>query len=142
MTIATITPLENTVQTSHQWLEELASALGRDDPQQAYRILHAVLVVLRDRLTAEEATDLGAQLPMLIRGLYYEGYNPSKTPTRERNKQEFLNRVAENLQDLADGDPEQAVQAVFQLISQHITDGEINHVKANLPKDIQALWEA
>lgn len=135
-----ISAFESTLQTTNEWLRELNEKMGRDDPQQAYRILRAVLMALRDRLTVEEATDLGAQLPMLVRGVYYEGFNPSKNPTRERNKEAFLSHVAENLADLADGDPEHATRAVFQLLAQHITGGEIEHVKANLPADVQTLW--
>lgn len=140
MTTATITTFENTVQTTNEWLNELNAELGPDDLQQSYRILRAVLFALRDRLTVEEATDLGAQLPMLVRGVYYESWNPSKTPTRERNKQDFLNHVAAGMADLADGDPEQATRAVFALLSKHITEGEIEHVKGNLPADVQQLW--
>jgi len=141
MPVATITPFENTVRTSNEWLEQLNSDLGRDDRQQAYRILRAVLIALRDRMTVEEATDLGAQLPMLIRGIYYDGYNPSKTPTAERHQQQFLSHVARNLQEGADGAPEDAVRAVFRLLKQRITAGEIDDVKANLPKELQAYWE-
>lgn len=140
MTTTTITAFESTVQTTNEWLHTLNGQLGRDDPQQAYRVLRAVLMALRDRLTVEEATDLGAQLPLLVRGVYYEGWNPRKNPTRERSKEAFLSHVGENLADLADGDPEQATRAVFQLLVEHITDGEVEHVKANLPSDVRALW--
>lgn len=140
MTTKTISTFESTLQTTNGWLHELNEKLGRDDPQQAYRILRAVLMALRDRLTIEEATDLGAQLPMLVRGVYYEGFNPSKNPTRERNKEAFLNHVGQNLADFADGDPEQATRAVFELLAEHITGGEVEHIKANLPSDVQGLW--
>lgn len=140
MTTATVAAFENTLQGTNEWLQELNEELGRDDPQQAYRILRAVVMAVRDRLTVEEATDLGAQLPMLVRGFYYEGFNPSKTPTGERNREEFLARVAENLLDQVDGDPEVATRAVFKLLSNHITEGEIEHVRGNLPTDVQALW--
>lgn len=136
MTTATVSAFESTLQTTSEWLNELNEELGRDDPQQAYRILRSVLVALRDRLTVEEATDLGAQLPMLIRGFYYEGWNPSKNPSREA----FLAHVSENLADLADGDPEAATRAVFKIISKHITGGEVDHIKSNLPTDLQNLW--
>ena len=105
MTTTEIPAYQRTLQTTTESLGELNSEMGRDDPQQAYRMLRAVLMALRDRMTVEEATDLGAQLPMLIRGFYYEGFNPSKTPTSERNRQAFLERVAENLVPGVDGDP-------------------------------------
>lgn len=140
MTVATITPFEQSVHTANAWLQELSVGVGRDDHQQAYRMMRAVFIALRDRMTTEEATDLGAQLPMLIRGIYYEGFNPSKTPTHERSKGTFLNHVSENLQANVDGDPEEIVRAVFKLISNHVTAGEMNHVQANLPAEIKSLW--
>lgn len=139
MATTTISTFESTLQTTGEWLHELNEKLGRDDPQQTYRILCAVLVALRDRLTVEEATDLGAQSPMLVRGVYYEGWNPSKTPTGERNKEAFLHQVSKNLADPADGDPEQATRAVFQLLVDHITGGQVERIKANLPSDVQVL---
>lgn len=140
MAAATITAFENTLHTTNEWLDELNNELGRNDPQQAYRILRAVLIALRDRLTIEEATDLGAQLPMLVRGIYYEGWNPSKTPTGERKREAFLGHVSENLADLADGDPEQAARAVFRLVAKRVTGGEVEDVKSNLPSDVRSLW--
>jgi uncharacterized protein (DUF2267 family) len=140
MKVTEISAFQSTLQTTNDWLQELAGELGRDDPQQAYRVLRAVLMALRDRLTVEEATDLGAQLPMLLRGFYYEGWNPSKTPTGERDRQSFLDHVAENLAPAADGDPERVTRAVFKVIQNRVTAGEVQDVKSNLPADIQALW--
>ncbi len=140
MTVNTITPFEKTVHISNEWLEQLGQELGRDDAQLSYRTLRAVLMALRDRLTVEEATDLGAQLPMLIRGLYYEGYNPSQTPTKERSLEAFLNHVSRNLQEAVDGSPEEAARAVFRLLSRHVTAGELSDVRAMLPGDVRGLW--
>jgi hypothetical protein len=41
-------------------------------------VLGGMLHVLRDRLTIQEAVQPGAQLPMLIRGLYWEGWDPAR----------------------------------------------------------------
>lgn len=139
MSATGIAAFQSTLQTTADWLDELNERLGRDDPQQAYRMLRAVLMTVRDRLTVEEATDFGAQLPMLIRGFYYEGWNPSKNPTGERDRESFVNRVAENLSSV-DGDPEEVTRAVFQLVQNRITDGEVEDIKSNLPADVQALW--
>jgi uncharacterized protein (DUF2267 family) len=140
MTATDVPVFEHTIHTTNEWIGELDEELGRQDRHQAYRILRAVLIALRDRLPVDEATDLGAQLPMLVRGFYYEGWNPSKTPTKERSLQAFLDHISENLQEMADGDPEDAARAVFGLLSRHVTPGEIEHVKSNLPAGVRRIW--
>jgi hypothetical protein len=55
--------------------------------------LHA----LRDCLIVDEAVNLGAQLPMLIRGFYYEGWRPEGRPFKYRHKEEFFAQVAKTL---------------------------------------------
>lgn len=139
-TTATISAFESTIQQTHQWLDEISDELGHGDRQQAYRVLRAVLLALRDRLTVEEATDLGAQLPMLVRGFYYEQWNPSKSPTRERKLEEFLARIGENLQESVDGSPESVARAAFGVLARHVTAGETSDVKSNLPEGIRSLW--
>jgi len=135
-----ISAFQNTLQVTTDWLKELNAELSRDDPQQLYRMLRAVLIALRDRMTIEEATDLGAQLPLLVRGFYYEGWNPSKTPTTGRDIESFLNRVADNLVVAVDGSPEEVTRAVFKVLQNHVTAGEIQDVKSNMPKALQPLW--
>lgn len=139
-TSTNVSAFEHTLQQTNEWLDTLVAELGHGDRHQAYRILRAVLLALRDRLTVEEATDLGAQLPMLIRGFYYEQWTPSKTPTRERRLEEFLDRVAENTQEGVDGSPEETAKAGFRVLDKHITSGEAEDVKSNLPEDIRTLW--
>ncbi len=68
--------------------------MGLSDRHAAYRVLRAVLHALRDRLTVAETVDLGAQLPMLIRGLYYEGWTPNDKPLRERTREKFRHSSA------------------------------------------------
>jgi len=68
-----VAALDHTIQETNTWLKK---ARGRDhlgDRPHAYNALRAVLHVLRDRLTPEQAVHLGAQLPTLVRGIYYEG---------------------------------------------------------------------
>lgn len=88
----------------------------------------------------DEAADLGAQLPMLVRGLYYEGWRPSAHPLKYRHKEDFLQRVAERYPGLEDDMRELAVRAVFKILARHVTSGEIEQVKNQLPADVRALW--
>jgi uncharacterized protein (DUF2267 family) len=139
MSATDIAAFRSTLQTTNDWLNQLQAELGRDDPQQAYRTLRAVLMALRDRLTVEEATDFAAQLPTWIRGFYYEGWNPTKNPSGERDRQSFLDHVAKNLAPV-DGDPAEVTRAVLKVVQNHVTAGAVEHVRSNLPGDVQTLW--
>ena len=99
-----------------------------------------VLHALRDRLPVDQAAALAAQLPMLVRGFYYEGWHPHGKPVKERHKEEFLAHIAAAFRDDPDVDPEQVARAVFQVLSKHVTSGEIDGVKRSLPTEIRALW--
>lgn len=135
---------DTTLQKTHIWLNEIQEQIGAEDERAAYQALRATLHCLRDRLTVEEATDLGAQLPMLVRGLYYEGWNPSGKPVRDRDQQEFLNKVgqyfANNPERIPEIDPERAVRAVFRVLNRRITEGEIKDIVRSLPRYMRVWW--
>src|SRR5690348_9496217 len=92
-----VAALEHTIQQTNIWLKTLAEELHLDERHEAYVALRAVLHVLRDRLTPEQAVHLGAQLPLLIRGIYYDGWRPVETPADERQPVEFAALVAAQL---------------------------------------------
>jgi uncharacterized protein (DUF2267 family) len=130
---------DETVQQTNIWLKEVMEELG-PDRQRACRATRAVLHPLRDRLVVDEAAHLGAQLPMLMRGIYYEGWKPSAVPTRERSKDEFFQTISNELQDVRPINAQTAAEAVFRTLSRHVTEGEIEDVKAVLPADIRKVW--
>jgi uncharacterized protein (DUF2267 family) len=121
------------------WLKDIMEEEGWRDRHRAYKALRTVLHLLRDRLTTEEAAHLGAELPMLIRGIYYEGWNPTDNP-KKRTKEAFLSYVAENFHNDPDIDPEEVVRSVFTVISSHVPEGEIADIRAILPEDLKHLW--
>ena len=129
-----------TLERSYVWLNDLVTELGWDDPQRAYRALRATLHALRDRLTVDEVAQLGAQLPMLIRGLYYEGWDPGPMPSRARHKAVFLAAIAEGLFPDVNVDAEQVARAVFLLLARRVSEGEITDIKLTLPADLRELW--
>ncbi len=130
---------DETLQKSDAWLREIATALP-GDPGRAYVALRATLHALRDRLTPEEAVQLGAQLPMLIRGLYYEGWRPSATPLKERHRDQFLWHIRREFRNEPQVDAVQVARVVFKVLAEHVTGGEIEDVKHNLPSGIRDLW--
>src|SRR3990172_10533623 len=139
MTVDTVNVFEHTIEITHTWLHDLMERLGWQDQQRAYVALRAVLHALRDRLTVDDASHLAAQLPMLIRGFYYEGYHPAGKPLAERKKSEFLAHGAAECTDERRNDGH-VTKAVCQVRAKHITPGEGEKIKGALPSEIRSLW--
>jgi uncharacterized protein (DUF2267 family) len=137
MTTTGVARFDKTVEKTNAWLDELMGELGWTDRDKAFIALHATLQALRDRLTMNEATDLGAQLPMLVRGFYYEGWNPNQKPVKH-DKEEFLERVAEALPE--EPDAEKVARSVFRVLARRVTGGEIEDVHNILPREIRDLF--
>lgn len=137
---------ETTVQKTYEWLKEIMLEMDWDDRYKAYSALKGTLHALRDRLPLEVAVKFGAQLPMLIRGFYYEGWKPSITPIKVNNREEFLNFVLSYLKHPGLFEEhelrqiERLVSTVFKVISHHISEGEIQHIRSALPFVIAHLW--
>jgi uncharacterized protein (DUF2267 family) len=142
MSTTSVEAFDTTLHKTNAWLNELMEDLAWDSRHWAYLALRAGLHTLRDHLTVEEATDLGAQLPMLIRGFYYDGWTLTGKPVRERHKEDVLNHIREAFRHDERIDPEQVIRAVFRLLARHITAGEIADVKQLLPAALRQLWPA
>jgi uncharacterized protein (DUF2267 family) len=141
MSQTSLTPFESTLQTTNVWLNDILERLGwGEDRYRAYHALRAVLHALRDRLPVDQAAALAAQLPMLVRGFYYEGWHPHGKPVKERHKEEFLAHIAAAFRDDPDVDPERVTRVVFQVLAKHVTAGEIEGVKRTLPSELRSLW--
>lgn len=132
---------DRTIQETNTWLHEIAEKMGNPDRHLAYHALRGVLFALRDRLTVDEVFNLAAQLPMLIRGVYFEGYKVAGKPERY-HAEEFLARVSQELHKAGPANPEKATHAVFAVMDRHISVGEIDDVYQALPKDLRRLWPA
>ncbi len=131
---------DHTVHVTNIWLRDLMDELDWDDRQRAYQALRAVLHTLRDRLPTAEVLHLGAQMPMLVRGFYFEGWRIKETPSRERSVEQFLDHVSEGCACECDGEAEEIVEAVFAILSERVSEGEIEDVKLALPAGVRKLW--
>ncbi len=134
---------EGTLQKTQVWLNDLMVDLDWEGkPEKAYFALRTVLHALRDRLPVEEAVQLGAQLPMLVRGFYYEGWTLKGKPHKERHKEDFLDHVKAAFKNDVTVRPESVVRAVFKVLERHTSEGEIEDVKNILPKALRDFWPA
>lgn len=130
---------DKTLQTTHIWLNEIGEVVG-PDKQRAYHALRAVLFAVRDRLTVDEAFHLSAELPMLVRGIFWEGYRPVHKPERFRSKAEFLEKVSAGLGQISPMNSEDCASAVFRVLERHVPKGEMDDVKQMLLEDVRRIF--
>ena len=134
---------ETTLQKTNVWLRELCDALHwGGDHQKAYHGLRAVLHVLRDRLPVPEAAHLGAQLPMLVRGFYYEDWKPSTTPIKIKMPQEFYDAVRAKFVADRNENPKRLTEAVLMLLCANTSPGEFEKIFEVFPPALREMWPA
>jgi uncharacterized protein (DUF2267 family) len=134
---------DKTVQESNLWLKDVMERLNTYNRRHAYSTMRAVLHAVRDRIGPENAAHLGAQLPMLLRGLFYEGWDPTGKPTKERHESAFLAHIARELPRAAGpGEIEQGAFAVLDVLSKHIDRGTAIKLVAILPTGLRRFWPA
>lgn len=134
--------IDEAVQSANIWINETDERTGWDNKQRSYRLLRSVLHVIRDHLSVGEAADLGAQLPTMIRGIYYEGWRPANNPVKMRTAADFTARVQEAFKPDPLGDETDAVTAVMDVLDAHVTEGEMNDVKSAFSARIRELFAA
>ena len=131
--------LDRSIDTTNQWLSDVARSFDTEDRRMAYRVTRSWLHTLRDRLPVPVAAHLAAQLPELLRGVFYEGWNPSRVPVKY-GKEEYLTRFAQNAQihKTAAGESGRLVTAA---LSKHLSPGIVSEAFGVLPGDIRELLE-
>ncbi|MEU8804626.1 DUF2267 domain-containing protein [Spirillospora sp. NPDC048819] len=131
---------DKTIDKTNRVLKEIEHAYGWPKEQRnvSYDALRAVLHALRDRLTVDECAHLAAQLPLLVRGVHYEGWDPSRVPVK-MNKEEFLQRVRGGFPHEVGGDMERLVSTVLQALRQYVTEGEWEDIKSSISRDLRPL---
>jgi len=139
MSATGVTSLDHTVQETNVWLKGVEEELELDDRQQAYSALRAVLHTLRDRLPPEVAIKLGAQLPILVRGIYYERWHAAGTPTKERHVEDFVEHVSSELPREFPVIALTVARGVFEILWEKLDPGEFEKVLKHLPASLRAL---
>ena len=136
----------NYIQPAELFIKEVAEELGNiQDTKAALRVTRSVFHTLRDMLTPEESLHLVAQLPMILKAIYVDGWK-SGTVNRIRSMQEFLNCLKSNSDrpevDFGNNDEAvNAVQCVLDVVQRHVTIGEIAHIVDQFPQELLILWK-
>lgn len=132
---------DETIHATNAWLKDIMERLHYEDRDDAYRALRETLHALRDRLPVNTAAALAAQLPMLLRGIYYEGWRPGAGPSDDRTEADFTAHIQKAFQRSEhQRDPAEISRAVFAVLSEKVSAGEVEKVKGCLPPKIRNLW--
>ncbi|SCF18263.1 DUF2267 domain-containing protein [Micromonospora chokoriensis] len=121
-------------------LKDIEDAYGwpKDRRNQSYAALRTVLHLLRDRLPVDESVEFAQQLPVLVRGIYFDGWVPSDVPIK-LNRDDFLYEVRQGFPYDVEGGPERVTQVVLDTLRRHVTQGEWQDVKDTMPKDLAVM---
>ncbi len=123
--------------TAREWVDTVAEHLGTDDRAYAYRVLRAWLRTIRDRLTVDGAAHAAAQLPLLLRGLFYDGWTPSHVPVKY-DADQFLLTIAQEARISLD-EARRFAPAVTAALIRRCSPGQIEHVLSQLPAPLRQL---
>jgi uncharacterized protein (DUF2267 family) len=137
--------INKSVLKTYEWLKDISKYAGWESKAQSLAALRVTLHQLRDNIPIENAAHLSAQMPIFIRGIFFENWHPSCMPLKERKENIFLASIKDHLENFGEAgediDPLVAVKAVFKTLSDKISEGEIQKIISVLPKQIRSLWE-
>ena len=139
MSIASVRSIEKSVHKANTWIKSTQEKRGFTE-ENALLALRASLQMLRDRLTVDEATDLGAQLPTIVRGIYYDRWRPADVPVK-MDKTQFMSRIHSYFNNDPEVDPEEVVKSVIEGMKENTGEGEIKDIAVNMPADIKPFFD-
>jgi uncharacterized protein (DUF2267 family) len=132
--------IDHTVQLTHEWINDLAARLDWSSQRDVLRLLRVTLRQIRDHLGHAEVAQFSAQMPLLVRGMFFEGWTPAHTPIRDRRADHFVAAISAQLGDVQGWRGADDIAAVFMTLNTRISPGEIADIKAGLPMPIRHMW--
>ncbi len=130
--------IDRTISKTNEWLDRLSNEMGTDDRELSFSVLRAVLHALRDRIGPKISVHLAAQLPLLVRGVFYEGWDPDSTP-QKLTLDEFIVRVEYEATLQSSAQAATATRAVMQVLWSELAPGTMDHVMAVLPDEFSVV---
>lgn len=134
--------IEHSVHLAHDWVNELTGRLDWSSKRSALRLMRVTMHHIRDHLPVDELAQFSAQLPVLVRGFFFEGWVPKRTPIKERHEYEFVAYIDEQMADTEEYRGREDIKCVFDLLNARLSRGEIEDVRACLPADLRDIWTA
>lgn len=132
--------IDHSVLITHEWINELSDRLGWSSKRSTLRLFRTVLHQIRDHLQTDELAQLSAQLPLLVRGMFFEGWVPKNTPLKQRHVDDFVKSIEAQMNDADEYRDATDIKCVFETLNNRLSAGEIEDVRACLPSEIRAAW--
>lgn len=133
---------EQTLKESNEWLKDISLSLQLNEPEESYAALRAVLHALRNCLDLDAALKFGDKLPLLFKGLYYEGWHPEQnvntvpaTKSFEEHVESLMNYGKKKM------DARRVIDAVFGVLSGKLRERDIEEIAFLLPGELAGLWK-
>ncbi|WP_298864369.1 DUF2267 domain-containing protein [uncultured Sulfitobacter sp.] len=142
MTAQGLEVIDHSVQLTHEWINELAERLDWSSKRSVLRLLRVTMCHLRDHLLVNEVGHISAQLPVMIRGFFFEGWVPHQTPIKERRAIEFVSFIDALMKDTEEFRGRDDIKCVFDLLNNRLSRGEVEDIRATLPTGVRDLWPA
>jgi uncharacterized protein (DUF2267 family) len=142
MTTAHVNIIDRNVEHAHVWINDMAQELATEDPHEAYRVLRAFLPAVRDCLSVDETAQLSAQLPIFIRGIFFEGWDPGRVAAHARDIDSFLRRIATEAGLAGETEASFAATAASRVLQRHVSPGESASMLRALPHRLRQLLQA
>jgi uncharacterized protein (DUF2267 family) len=131
--------INKTIQNTMEWLHGIKAELGWEDDERVYEATRAVLHAIRDRLPVEDAVQFSAQLPILLKGVFFDQYDPTGKPLKVRTKEEFYELVRSDFDGFLNA--EEAVEGVLRGMRHKLPEESFNDVRDNMPEGIRDLFK-
>jgi uncharacterized protein (DUF2267 family) len=140
--------IQKYAEEANSFFKEVAQELQiPEDTELAARVTTAVFHTLRERITVEESMHLISNLPMILKGIYVDGWKIMKHVYNADTLEEFLNEVRQHAPRTGDHDfggkqmAKDTVKAVISVLRRYLDEGEIRHIQEQLPEGVAALFD-
>lgn len=145
--MATKLSFEKFAQEAHEYINELARDLGHPEEKERTLIIwRSVMHTLRDRIHMGESLQVTAPLPMIMKGIYIEDWKYTEKPPRDFDTmEEFEECVKEEQRRYGEQDfpwsksTDEIISITINSLRRYMNEGQLQHIKDQLPKDIKEV---
>lgn len=135
-----IPALEDALRDAQGWLASAGHRINTRSSQVALACLRGTLHTLRAQLDVRRAIEVGERLPLVMRGVFFDGWDPHDAPPPAATKDEFVGRVAADNGRNPRIKAERAAKAALEVIFERLPAAVTARIVERLPENLRELW--